>query len=55
MVHAGGTYVAIEGPQFSSQAESNLYRSWGWDGMPEMINMGQNSLERDVFPTRWRW
>ena len=27
--HAGGTYVAIEGPQFSTRAESELYRSWG--------------------------
>jgi 5'-methylthioadenosine phosphorylase len=36
----GGTYVAIEGPQFSTQAESRLYRQWGCDvigmtGMPE--------------------
>jgi 5'-methylthioadenosine phosphorylase len=28
-VHKGGTYVAIEGPQFSTKAESALYRSWG--------------------------
>ena len=39
-VAAGGTYVAIEGPQFSTRAESHLYRSWGCDvigmtGMPE--------------------
>ncbi|SOC02130.1 S-methyl-5'-thioadenosine phosphorylase [Rhodobacter maris] len=39
-VHAGGTYVAMEGPQFSTQAESELYRSWhadviGMTGMPE--------------------
>jgi 5'-methylthioadenosine phosphorylase len=36
----GGTYVAIEGPQFSSRAESHMYRAWGADiigmtGMPE--------------------
>lgn len=36
----GGTYVCIDGPQFSTRAESNLYRSWGVDvigmtGMPE--------------------
>lgn len=36
----GGTYIAIEGPQFSTKAESELYRSWGCDvigmtGMPE--------------------
>jgi len=39
-VHQGGTYVCIEGPQFSTRAESRLYRSWGVDvigmtGMPE--------------------
>ncbi len=39
-VHKGGTYVAIEGPQFSTRAESNLYRSWkadviGMTAMPE--------------------
>jgi 5'-methylthioadenosine phosphorylase len=28
-VHSNGTYVCIEGPQFSTRAESNLYRSWG--------------------------
>ena len=28
-VHAGGTYVCMEGPLFSTRAESNLYRSWG--------------------------
>lgn len=28
-VHKGGTYVAMEGPLFSTKAESNLYRSWG--------------------------
>jgi 5'-methylthioadenosine phosphorylase len=30
-VHKGGTYLAIEGPQFSTKAESQLYRSWGAD------------------------
>jgi 5'-methylthioadenosine phosphorylase len=39
-VASGGTYLAMEGPQFSSRAESELYRSWGCDvigmtGMPE--------------------
>ncbi|MBX9614946.1 MAG: S-methyl-5'-thioadenosine phosphorylase [Caulobacteraceae bacterium] len=39
-IRRGGTYVAIEGPQFSTRAESHLYRSWGCDvigmtGMPE--------------------
>ena len=37
-VHKCGTYLAIEGPQFSTRAESNLYRSWGCDviGMTAM-------------------
>ncbi len=39
-VHPKGTYVVIEGPQFSTKAESHLYRSWGADiigmtGLPE--------------------
>ena len=39
-VTEGGTYIAIEGPQFSSRAESHMYRAWGADiigmtGMPE--------------------
>lgn len=39
-VHRGGTYLAMEGPQFSTRAESLMYRSWGGDvigmtGMPE--------------------
>ncbi len=29
VVHRGGAYVCMEGPQFSTKAESNLYRSWG--------------------------
>ena len=37
-VHEGGTYVAIEGPQFSTRAESRLYQNWGGDviGMTAM-------------------
>lgn len=37
--HFGGTYINMEGPQFSTLAESNLYRSWGMDiiGMTNMI------------------
>ena len=39
-VHRGGTYIAMEGPQFSTRAESRMYRGWGGDvigmtGMPE--------------------
>ena len=47
LVHAGGTYVAIEGPQFSSQAESNLYRSWGCDVIG-MTNMPEAKLAREA-------
>lgn len=38
LVHDGGTYIAIEGPQFSTRAESNMYRQWGGDiiGMTAM-------------------
>lgn len=38
-VHYGGTYVNMEGPQFSTRAESNLFRSWGMDiiGMTTMM------------------
>lgn len=40
LIEGGGTYVAIEGPQFSTRAESRLFRAWGCDiigmtGMPE--------------------
>jgi len=37
-VHAGGCYIAIEGPQFSTRAESRMYRAWGADviGMTAM-------------------
>lgn len=38
LVEEGGTYICIEGPQFSTRAESNLYRQWGADiiGMTAM-------------------
>jgi 5'-methylthioadenosine phosphorylase len=32
-VHRGGTYIVMEGPAFSTRAESHLYRNWGADGM----------------------
>jgi 5'-methylthioadenosine phosphorylase len=47
LVHSGGTYLAIEGPQFSSQAESNLYRSWGCDVIG-MTNMPEAKLAREA-------
>ena len=46
-VHRGGTYIAMEGPQFSSRAESNLYRQWGCDVIG-MTNMPEAKLAREA-------
>ena len=43
----GGTYVAMEGPQFSTLAESNLYRSWGCHVIG-MTNMPEAKLAREA-------
>lgn len=43
----GGTYLVMEGPQFSSLAESNLYRSWGVDVIG-MTNMPEAKLAREA-------
>jgi len=43
----GGTYVTMEGPQFSTQAESFLYRSWGADVIG-MTNMPEAKLAREA-------
>lgn len=43
----GGTYLAIEGPQFSTQAESHLYRSWDCDVIG-MTNMPEAKLAREA-------
>lgn len=45
--HRGGVYIAIDGPQFSSLAESNLYRSWGCDVIG-MTNMPEAKLAREA-------
>ncbi|MEM1024704.1 MAG: S-methyl-5'-thioadenosine phosphorylase [Myxococcota bacterium] len=45
--HDGGTYVCIEGPQFSTRAESNIYRSWGVD-VVGMTNMPEARLAREA-------
>jgi 5'-methylthioadenosine phosphorylase len=44
---AGGTYVCMEGPQFSTKAESNLYRSWGADVIG-MTNLQEAKLAREA-------
>jgi len=46
-VHRGGTYICIEGPQFSSRAESHLYRSWNAD-IIGMTNMPEARLAREA-------
>lgn len=43
----GGTYLAMEGPQFSSRAESELYRNWGCDVIG-MTNMPEAKLAREA-------
>ena len=45
--HVGGTYVCIEGPQFSTRAESELYRSWGMD-VVGMTNLQEAKLAREA-------
>ena len=45
--HRGGTYLAMEGPQFSTLAESHLYRSWGCDVIG-MTNMPEAKLAREA-------
>ena len=46
-VHEGGTYICIEGPQFSTRAESDLYRSWGMD-IIGMTNLQEARLAREA-------
>jgi 5'-methylthioadenosine phosphorylase len=46
-IRAGGTYLCIEGPQFSTRAESNLYRSWGVDVI-SMTAMQEARLAREA-------
>jgi 5'-methylthioadenosine phosphorylase len=46
-VHRGGTYVCIEGPQFSTRAESHLYRAWGLDVIG-MTNLQEAKLAREA-------
>jgi len=46
-VHRGGTYLVMEGPQFSTKAESELYRSWGCSVIG-MTNMPEAKLAREA-------
>jgi len=46
-VHAGGTYLCMEGPQFSTRAESQLYRSWNADVIG-MTNLQEAKLAREA-------
>lgn len=45
--HKGGTYLCMEGPQFSTRAESHMYRSWGCDVIG-MTNMPEAKLAREA-------
>jgi 5'-methylthioadenosine phosphorylase len=45
--HKGGTYVCMEGPAFSTQAESNTYRAWGMDVIG-MTNLQEAKLAREA-------
>jgi 5'-methylthioadenosine phosphorylase len=47
VVYKGGTYVCMEGPQFSTLAESQLYRSWGMDVIG-MTNLQEAKLAREA-------
>ena len=46
-VHRGGTYVCMEGPQFSTRAEASLYRAWGADVIG-MTNLTEARLAREA-------
>jgi 5'-methylthioadenosine phosphorylase len=46
-VKAGGTYLCMEGPAFSTKAESNVYRSWGMDVIG-MTNLQEAKLAREA-------
>ncbi len=46
-IHEGGTYICIEGPQFSTRAESNLYRQWDVDVIG-MTNVTEAKLAREA-------
>ncbi len=46
-IHRGGTYLVMEGPQFSTKAESELYRSWGCSVIG-MTNMPEAKLAREA-------
>ena len=46
-IHKGGTYICMEGPQFSTQAESRIYRQWGVD-IIGMTNIPEAKLAREA-------
>jgi len=46
-MHLGGTYINMEGPQFSTKAESEMYRAWGMD-IIAMSNMAEAKLAREA-------
>ena len=46
-IHRGGTYICMEGPAFSTKAESNVYRGWGMD-IIGMTNLQEAKLAREA-------
>jgi len=46
-IHEGGTYLCMEGPQFSTRAESNMYRNWGVEVIG-MTNLQEAKLAREA-------
>ena len=46
-MHRGGTYLCIEGPQFSTRAESRIYRAW-WVDVIGMTNLQEAKLAREA-------
>jgi 5'-methylthioadenosine phosphorylase len=46
-IHRGGTYICMEGPAFSTKAESNVYRQWGMD-IIGMTNLQEAKLAREA-------
>src|SRR3972149_6088614 len=46
-IHKGGTYICIEGPQFSTRAEARIYRKWGVDVIG-MTNIPEAKLAREA-------
>ena len=55
-LHRGGTYLCMQGPAFSTKAESELYRSWGCDVIGMTNHTEARLAAKPKSPTApWRW